>query len=281
MGYLNFTADGVDYRLILVKDIFKKRNEPLEGLDALVLDSDLSSASDVEEIISGRDMLLSYKDQLKDLEIPIFSVSPERKKPEQTKFRFDLLVEYGHKYLPVLVGAVTLAKVGVDVYSLIMLYAIGVFNFLKNPMLGDEIIDTGTKRAYTNQATRMLKSTYDAIVQEPRVELINSISALKIKYGVIPNLIEKNPEEFEQRNPRVALIYGGKHRGLKECIQKDGRSKFSAYLHGFYGIPMFLDRDKILDIHEYRINPDSTVSHNIFEPVKPKAEAKLLLETES
>jgi len=280
MGYLDFTADGVDYRLILVKDIFKKRNEPLEGLDALVLDSNLSFVNDTESILIGNKLLFEYKDNLMELGIPIYTVNPERKQLDGKKENFRDFIEIVHKFAGAGIGAIALTKIGIGIDTIMILGAIGAFNFLKNPMFGDEILDTRfSKIAYTNQASRLAKSYYDLVMQEPRVELINAITALKIKYGVIPNLIEKNPEEYEQRNPRVALIYRGKHRGLKECIQNDGRSIFSINLHRFYGIPMFLDRDKILDIQEYRINEDYSVTRSTFKPPKQEREVKMIEST--
>lgn len=72
------------------------------------------------------------------------------------------------------------------------------------------------------------------LVPTPQMELRNAISARKIEEYVVPEL-----QQQLGRNPKILLIYGAGHSGLKEDLQHKKLRDFYISLYsalGFLGI---------------------------------------------
>lgn len=77
-----------------------------------------------------------------------------------------------------------------------------------------------------------LNSSRMHLIPTPQFELRNSVSARKIEEYIVPEL-----QQQLGRNPRVVLVYGAGHSGLKEDLQHQRLRNFYIGLYSAMGFP--------------------------------------------
>ncbi|MBI5066210.1 hypothetical protein HZA97_08295 [Candidatus Woesearchaeota archaeon] len=112
---------------------------------------------------------------------------------------------------------------------------------------------------------RKMISLSSLVQQAPRNELRNAMTAAKIKHGVIPRLREKYADKFQNRPPKVGIIYGAMHAGIKECLESKTRTNFTLALQKFYGRKFFTDQETLEDVTEYLIDENNYVTWETFK----------------
>jgi hypothetical protein len=77
-----------------------------------------------------------------------------------------------------------------------------------------------------------LNSSRMHLIPTPQFELRNAISARKIEEYIVPEL-----QKQLGRNPRVVLVYGAGHSGLKEDLQHPNLRNFYLRIYSALGFP--------------------------------------------
>lgn len=241
MSYIDFESEGIEYRLILSRHK-SKRDEPIDGIDALVVETGLIPPENAESILYCKE-LFNYLSEIQERKIPLYSVD--------NKGRNSWLVYgaiFGHRFAyPVMVYLVS-KLIGAD-NTTANLMALGTTCGETAFAVLPSFLGNGISKFFAK-----INSVLSFIRQSPIEELINALTAKKIKKGVVPHLIEKYPDRFQERNPRIGIIYGSAHSSIKECLENDLRTNISLGLHRHYGLKFILDRGTLRDFYEYKLN---------------------------
>lgn len=249
MSYIDFEADKVDYRLILSRH-WSKRKEPIDGLDALVVESGSIEQGDYAEYLTNDPELANYLEEIADRNIPVYSVDNKGK-----SFLLDMAIVVGHLLISPAMAYGVSKLAGADddtAYNIALGITCGEMAIIVLPsFLGNGISKFFAK---ANSFMSLLR-------QAPTEELRNALTARKIKKGVVPHLAEQYPEQFDSRNPRIGIIYGAGHSGIKECLESDLRSSVSLGLHRHYGLRFILNRNTLRDFYEYRLDNGGKVTY--------------------
>ncbi len=253
MSYVDFHTKGVDYRIILCAH-YVPLNEQIKGLDALVVETSSLDHSTFGPQIISRPELTNYVDYLRDNNIPIYSVDNKGNKNEKLNF----FSNFPHFFLPCFAAGYAAKYFGVSDAELI---ALGTL--LAQVLPGIIVGFSGNKKAPA--ILRKMISLSSLVQQAPRNELRNAIAAAKIKHGVIPRLREKYSDRFQNRPPRVGIIYGAMHAGIKECLESKTRTNLSFALHKFYGRKLFTDQKTLDNVTEYLIDENNYVTWETFK----------------
>lgn len=259
MGFRDITVNGVEYRIILAKSKFKPRTESLTGLDALVLDTKLFSSEKLN--ISSLDVVKNHITYLQEQDIPIYAVNPSFKEGK-------LISAYLKKANNIHGGAIcgSLLFFGGEYAALAACY----FPEINSSR---EFLQINGLLAGARNGLLSLFSFLDAISQSPTNEGVNAIAATKIKYGVVPRIIDGDREKYSQRAPRIAVIYDGKHRGLLQCLKRDSRSKITSVVQSTTQLYKVMNTSSLMTLQEYRISEGGTlVPKQIELPYKSQRE---------
>ena len=249
MSFIDFESDGVDYRLILSRH-WSKRKEPIDGLDALVVETGSIDPADVHAHTTEHIEISKYLEEIAEREIPVYSVDNEGR-----SFLLNMATSVGHLFaLPMMAfGISKLAGADNDTaYNIALGTAYAEIAIIALP----SFLGNGISKFFAET-----NSDLSFVRQAPREELRNALAAKKIKKGVVPHLLEQYPERFQERNPRIGIIYASSHSGIKECLESDSRTNFSLGFHRHYGLRFVLDRNTLRDFYEYRLNTDGGVNY--------------------
>jgi len=255
MAYIDFESDGIEYRLILVEHGTKIK-EPMDGLDALVVETGSIDQEEYAYYLTKEIELANYLKEIRERGIPIYSVD------NKGKCRRDLLsmaTDVTHFLIPPIIayGVSKLAGADDNTSSCVALYTtFAELAIISLPsFLGNRISKFFAK----------MNSFLSLIRQSPIEELRNALTARKIKKGVVPHLLEKYPERFSDKSPKIGIIYGAAHSGIKECLENDLRAGLSLRLHKYYGLKFILDKNTLNDVYEYHLNKDDFTTYNRFQ----------------
>ena len=235
MSYIDFESDGVEYRLILSRHGSKSK-EPITVLDALVFET-----GNVNHVPNAPYITLSdYVTEIKENSIPIYSVDNNIRNP-----LLPPITHVVHSLLPPAIAYGISKLVGVDNNTA---YYIALGTLFGETVIGilPSFLGNGVSKIFAK-----INSALSLVKQSPIEELRNALVAKKIKEGVIPHLLKQYPERFQERNPRIGIIYGSGHSGIKECLESDLRTGFSLKLHRHYGLRYVLDTSSLRDFYEY------------------------------
>lgn len=249
MSYIEFKTSGVEYRLILSRHR-TKRKEPIDGLDALVVESGQIEQEDYAGRLTKDPELANYLEEIAKRNILIYSVDNKGR-----SYSLHMATDFGHMLVPPLMAYGISKLAGADNYTAYNI-ALGTFWVEMTIIAAPSYLGNGISKFFAR-----INSALSLVRQAPREELRNALSAKKIKEGVVPRLLEQYPERFQERNPRIGIIYGAGHSGIKECLESDLRTGFSLGLHKYYGLRFILDRDTLRDFYEYRLNGDGSVNY--------------------
>lgn len=249
MSYIDFESDGVEYRLILSIH-GSVRKEPIDGLDALVLETgSIDPISYAPDIPKSKE-ILNYINEFVENDIPIYSVDNCRRDFLRTR-----ATHFGHMFaLPAMAyGISRLAGADDDIaYTVAVCTLCAEMAIMELPVF----LGNGISKFFAKA-----NSVFSLLRQAPLEELRNALTARKIKNGVVPYLLEHYSERFEGRKPRIGILYGAGHSGIKECLESDWRSSLSLGLHRHYGLRFILDRNTLRDFYEYRIDSSGNVTY--------------------
>lgn len=260
MSYIDFESEGIEYRLILSRH-HSKRKEPIDGLDALVVESGFIDQKDYADYLTKDSELANYLEEIAERDIPIYSVD---NKGRNTSLCITEII--GHLFsLPLITYGIS-KLVGADDDTARNI-ALGTLSGEVSILIAPSFLNNGISKFLAKA-----NSALSLITQSPSIELRNALTARKIKNGVVPHLMEKYPERFNGRNPKIGIIYGAGHSGIKECLESDSRTDFSLNIHKNYGLRFILDRNTLKDFHEYRLDSNKNVSYQKFqvESLSPK-----------
>ncbi len=250
MSYVDFESDGVEYRLILSRHN-SKRKEPIDGLDALVVESGSMYQGDYYAYnLTNNPELSNYLEEIANREIPVYSVDNKGR-----SLLLNTATIMGHFYapFPMVYGISRLA--GADDHTA---------NYITLGTLWAELAIIALPAFLGNGISKFfakVNSVLSLLRQSPREELRNALTARKIKKGIVPHLTEQYPERFDSRKPKIGIIYGAAHSGIKECLESDLRSSVSLGLHRYYGLRFILDRKTLRDFYEYRLDKGGNVTY--------------------
>lgn len=258
MSYVDFEVDGIEYRLILSKH-GSERDEPVEGLDAIVKETCNAYDSYNFNLMFHSDPELdNYYDLIKEKKIPVYSVD-NLKTNNYVRFGMGLL-SLMHLEIPI-IGLSTLAYLtGVMNTSFVNFYGIAVGALILRTLIPNPLSTSHVEQNKLLTGLSKINSCLTFIEQDPITELRNALAAKKIKKGVVPRLLSKNPEKFSRQQPKIGIIYGAAHSGIKECLQNDWRTEFTLKLHKYYGIPLIFEKESMSDIYEMHITEDNVRS---------------------
>ncbi len=253
MAYIDFESNGIEYRLILSIH-GTKRKEPIDGLDALVVETGSINQEDYTYYLTKEPMLSNYLEEIREKGIPIYSVD--------TNYRSESLempTFFAHMLIPPVVAYGVSRLVGADnnTASCVAFYTAFAELAIMLPL---SFLDSGISKSFAK-----INSFLSLIRQAPIEELRNALTAKKIKKGVVPHLLEKYPERFSDKPPKIGIIYGSAHSGIKGCLESDLRAGFSLGLHRYYGLKFILDKNTLNDVYEYHLNRDGPTTYNKFQ----------------
>ncbi len=251
MAYIDFKTDGVEYRLILSWH-GSKRKEPISSLDALVLESGSIDQIDFADHLIRNSEIENYLEEIRTKEIPIYSVDNKGK-----GFAVNMATHLAHFFILPLTVYYASKMFGVNSETANDLALSTAYGELAISALPAHINNWNIISKFFAK----INSYITLIQQGPRLELRNAMTAKKIKEGVVPHLRSKYPQKFLDRSPRIGIIYGSGHSGIKECLESDSRTRFSLWLHKNYGLRFILDKQSLEDIYEYRLNNDGFYSY--------------------
>ncbi|MBA3064326.1 hypothetical protein FP803_02715 [Candidatus Woesearchaeota archaeon] len=199
-------------------------------------------------------MLANYLKEIREREIPIYSVDNKGR----GKLLF-IATCVTHFLIPPIIayGVLKLAGADGDTASNVASYTLwgeGAL-FVLPSFLGNNISKFFAK----------INSILSLIRQTPDIELRNALTARKIKKGVVPHLLEKYPKRFSNKSPKIGIIYGAAHTGIKECLESDSRAGFSLGLHKHYGLKFILDKNILNDVYEYHLNKGGPTTYDRFQ----------------
>lgn len=254
MGYVDFESDGVDYRLFYVTHLGHNKKNTFDGLDAVVFETgSFNQIPDYTKVTEGS-AVFNNLDEINENNISLYSVD---NKGRNSLINF--ATNFGH-FIPlgaIAYGISNLAGAGDDTAAYIGSGTIvGQCANYAIPVL----FNNGISKFFAK-----ISSALSLIRQGPREELRNALTAKKIKKGVVPHLLEQYPDRFLNQNPRIGIMYGSAHSGIKECLESDLRTNFSLGLHKNYGMRFILDKDTLTDIVEYKVNKNGDLNYNIMK----------------
>ncbi len=249
MSYIEFKTSGVEYRLILSRH-GTKRKEPIDGLDALVVETGSIWQEDYAGGLTKDRELANYLEEIAKRNIPIYSVDNKGR-----SYSLHMATDFGHMLVPPLMAYGVSKLSGADNYTAYNI-ALGTFWGETLIIVLSSSLGNGISKFFVK-----INSALSLVRQAPREELRNALAAKKIKKGVVPHLLAQYPERFQERNPRIGIIYGAGHSGIKECLESDLRAGFTLGLHKYYGLRFILDRDTLRDFYEYRLNGNGSVKY--------------------
>ncbi len=239
MSYLDFENEGVKYRLILSRH-GSKRKEPIDGLDALVIET---GQVNPKRDIRGKEELYNYFKEIQEKQIHLFSVDNKGR-----SLWANMTTSVGHIFTYPAIAYAISKLAGTDhdtAFNIGIGAAYGELAIMALPSYLDNSISKIFAKA---------NSVLSLFRQAPREELRNAISARKIKKGVVPYLLKKYPDRFEEGKLKIGIIYGSGHSGIKECLESDLRSSLSLALHKHYGLSFILDKKTLKDFYEYKLD---------------------------
>lgn len=264
MSYAEFTIDDVTCRLIL--ELHRtKRNEPLEDLDALVIETAVLDPANVASVLTKNSSILTSLPHIQEEKIPIYSVDISLKNGLFERYLPFIFIYSNiiHSYiLPFFLISIAASFCGAENKTALSIMAgmAAVDKFI-SLFLGYSK-DKDNNNLIT--VVRPMISYLSFLYQSPVVELRNAIAAKKIKEGVIPRLKELYKDKYKKGVLKIGIIYGAGHAGIKECLESESRTNVSLWLHRYYSIP-FLDRETLNNFWEYRINAEGNVTGQKYE----------------
>lgn len=263
MSYLDFQSDGIEYRLMLTThDTIRK--EPLDGLDALVVETGATGQEMYADCLSSDPGLRNYLDEIGEKGIVLYSVdSKASDHSEDGGYLKGVVSCAAHLIaLPLAIGGLS-RFVGVDE---IPSFLVGVsIIYGQAAIMGTLGLANGVKLNNASKLLAKANSYLSLLRQCPIEELRNALAARKIKEGVVPHLQEKYPKRFSTRRPRIGILYGAAHTGIQECLKSEARADFTLRLHQWYGLRFALDRSTLEKVTAYELGKDGTVQYEQFK----------------
>ncbi len=259
MSYLEFEAKGIEYRLILTTH-GTVRKEPIDDLDAIVFETGRVPPNRFEAALKLGIMpeLQNYMDTITEKPIPIYSV--------EIAARWNYPILYNPTVISHLLSRSFPSAALYGLCSALSQNVPSLYTFLVGGMalqLWLPLILTLDNNKITKIAGK-INSCLSFISQSPIEELRNASCARKTKKGVVPKLLKDNPKKFQKKSPRIGLIYGAAHSGIKECLLSDLRTAITLNLNRVYGIPLFFRKKELNDIYEYRVGQPKGCSGDIW-----------------
>lgn len=274
MAFRDIVVEGVEYRLILRgKNKDNSRKKPLEGLDALVLDTKLFHP-EKEDLDSSLEIVKHHLDHLQENDIPIYTVNPSFKEGK-------LISDYIHHangFHGMVVPSILLGFSALFT-SLPFAAAFSLFvgTYANNV---NSSVEFSKRNSIMDKLGEKFFSTYsllDCVCQSPANEGINAIAATKIKYGVVPRLLDQKREEYAQRAPRIAIIYDGVHRGLLQSLKSDFRPRITSYVQQLTQLYRVMEQNSLTSMQEYRISEEGNLTSQVIDlPYQPRMKEVLL-----
>ncbi len=252
MSLIDFKSDGIEYRLILYAHGFGIK-ESLDGIDALVVETGPTDQRDFANSLTKPE-LADYLTEIRKNGAPIYSVDNKGR-----DFLLNDATSLAHMYIPPIMAYGVSKLVGADVNAALIIALCTTAGELASMAL-PSFLGNGTSKFFAK-----INSYFSMLRQAPREELRNALLARKIKKGVLPHLRENYADRFTDRAPRIGIIYGSAHSGIKECLKSDLRAGVSLGLHKYYGLRFVLDRHTLNDCSVYSLNENGSVGFQRFQ----------------
>lgn len=252
MSYIDFQHDGIEYRLI-TEFHYTKRNEPIEDLDALVIETGTLHQEKIPKILLEEQTPFlaefpeSTREALRERGFRMYSVDARLRLPYVfamanmgLHFTFPPTLAYGTAKLfdaeeetAQMIQEIT---ANIQLINLMPFFLLGISSKQMGPL---------------SKGLSKLNSYFSFLRQSPVEEYRNAIAAKKIKEGVVPRIREWMKEE---RPLRIGIKYGILHTGIKECLESDARVSYTLGLQEWYG-RFLMDKNSLNSFYEYTLEP--------------------------
>lgn len=252
MSYIDFQHDGIEYRLI-AEVHYTKRNEPIEDLDALVIETGTMNQEKCPKILLEEqtpflaDFPESTREVLRERGFHIYSVDARLRLPYVV-----VIANMGmHFAVPpyMAYGAAKLFDADEETAQRIKEVTgnVQLANVLPFLLLGI----SGQQIGPLSQGLSKLNSYWSFLRQSPVEEYRNAIAAKKIKEGVVPRVRKRVKED---RPLKIGIKYGMLHTGIRECLENDARVSYTLGLQKWYG-RFLMDKNSLNSFYEYTLEP--------------------------
>ncbi len=256
MSYVDFHHDGIEYRLI-TEFHYTTRNEPIEDLDALVIETGTTDQENIPAFITEERIPFwaafpeSIREAIRERDFRIYSVENRLQIP----YLLAITNMSMHFFLPPFMTYSAAKLFGAEEETAQGIRGV-TYNAQLVPILA--LLPLGISSRHlgpVSTAFSKLNSYCSFLRQSPIEEYRNAIAAKKIKEGVVPRLRKHVKED---RPLRIGIKYGILHTGIRECLESDARVSSTLALHKWYG-RFLLGNTALNTIYEYNLNPTGIV----------------------
>lgn len=256
MSYIDFQHDGIEYRLITELH-YTKRNEPIDDLDALVIETGtLDQEKNPRILLEEQTPFLanfpgSTREVLRERGFRIYSVDARLRLP----YVFAIANMGLHFTVPPALAYGTAKLFDAEEETAQMIQEVTANVQLINVMPFFLLGISSKQMGPLSKGLSKLNSYFSFFRQSPIEEYRNAIAAKKIKEGVVPRIREWVKED---RPLRIGINYGILHTGIKECLESDARVSCTLALQKWYG-RFLVDNTALNTIYEYNLEPRSGI----------------------
>ena len=218
MVYAEFSTEKAHYVFQANNHSSKNTQNVFEGIDALVIETGYTTLSQI--VTEYHPQMAMPVDHCKKNHIPVFGADVQPTKYGDRRDDLSEVLRYFVTF-PVLL----IAEIAVGLH----------YGFSKKK------VDGGLSKVY---------SDYLFVLQEPVVEGRNAINARKIEEFIAPMVAEASGK----KKPKIGLVYGAGHLGLRYDIQSKRRRDFTIWNWRNLNIKKYagFGREELGKVHEAR-----------------------------
>ncbi len=257
MSYIDFHHEGIEYRLI-TEVHYTQRNEPLEDLDCLVMETGDFDQERIPPIILDDQFPFlnnfneSTREALYKRDFRIYSVENRLQIPYLLA-----LANMGlHFTVPTHMAYCAAKLCGAEEETAQGIMEATSYAQILTIMTTLPLGLSSRQLGQFSKGLSKVNSYFSFLRQCPIEEYRNAIAAKKIKEGIVPRLREHVGED---RPLRIGIKYGGLHTSIRECLESDARVSCTLALQKWYG--RFIVGDTALNtIYEYTLHHYGLVS---------------------